>query len=180
MPNLGGVLNLEILNLSFCEELDTLSNSSIENLEKLRKLLLQGCCKLGELPKRFSSRSLEVLDLSKCSSLRRFPDISCSSRCLRNLDISGTAIAELPSSLVRFSSFKSFHAYGIKVGELPSNIVSLKKPKELSAVCCALKTTFQPLAFSTLISLEVLKLCHCGISDDTKLLDLVAYPHSRI
>ncbi|KAL8128043.1 hypothetical protein AgCh_014836 [Apium graveolens] len=76
----GDLINLEILDLSFCENLRYLPNS-------LWKLKL-----------------LQVLNLHLCSKLKRLPDKLEMMQFLEQLSASGTAIEEVPGSIGLLSS----------------------------------------------------------------------------
>ncbi|KAL4598414.1 hypothetical protein ACB092_11G058300 [Castanea dentata] len=75
--------------------------SSIECLTALTLLNLEYCRNLECLPRNITSlRSLEVLILSECSRLTNLPDSLWKMKCLKELDLSGTAIREIPSSIL--------------------------------------------------------------------------------
>lgn len=87
--------NLETLNLVFCSNLVELP-SSIQYLNKLKKLDVSFCENLEILPTGMNLKSLERFILKGCSRLKSFPDISTN---ISVLDLSETAIEEFPSNL---------------------------------------------------------------------------------
>ncbi|KAF3588666.1 hypothetical protein F2Q69_00032430, partial [Brassica cretica] len=73
---------------------------SIKNLSRLTKLSMPSCKNLKVLPTNVNLQSLSSLDLSSCTQLRTFPEISTS---IRYLNLSDTAIEEVPSSIWSWS-----------------------------------------------------------------------------
>ncbi|XP_013584228.1 disease resistance-like protein DSC2 [Brassica napus] len=108
---------------------------SIQNLSRLTELSMPLCKKLKVLPTNVNLQSLSRLDLSSCTQLRTFPEISTS---IRYLDLSNTAIEEVPSSVWSWShllelnledcrSFRVLHSFPDNIEELDldlSNTVS--------------------------------------------------------
>ncbi|KFK37813.1 hypothetical protein AALP_AA3G032600 [Arabis alpina] len=94
--SIGNATNLQELNLEWCSSLVELP-SSIGNLHKLTKLNLRMCSKLEVIPTNITLESLKELDLRYCSSLKSFPEISTNIEVLK---LSGTAIEEMPSSIM--------------------------------------------------------------------------------
>ncbi|KAF2611485.1 hypothetical protein F2Q70_00007297 [Brassica cretica] len=92
---IGNATNLEDLDLSNCSNLVKLP-LLIGNLQKLKRLRLEGCSKLEVLPTNVNLESLGVLNLSECSMLKRFPEIST---YINILDLRGTAIEQVPPSI---------------------------------------------------------------------------------
>ncbi|KAL4351557.1 hypothetical protein GQ457_06G022720 [Hibiscus cannabinus] len=99
---------------------------SIENLIFLFELRLNNCENLVCLPNSFYKlKSLTVLLLGGCSRLKNFPEILETMERLRTLDLSGTALKELPSSMenlvgleyLRLDNFENFVC-------LPANLFS--------------------------------------------------------
>ncbi|MFQ6635394.1 hypothetical protein Gotur_010287, partial [Gossypium turneri] len=80
-------------------ELDELP-SSIDNLIGLQKLRLHNCKNLVCLPNSFFKlKSLMTFHLHGCLRLEIFPEIMDTMEWLYELDLSGTALKELPSSI---------------------------------------------------------------------------------
>uniref|UniRef100_A0A0D3B0S4 ADP-ribosyl cyclase/cyclic ADP-ribose hydrolase n=1 Tax=Brassica oleracea var. oleracea TaxID=109376 RepID=A0A0D3B0S4_BRAOL len=87
--------NIKELNLSNCINLVELP-LFIGKLQKLKELRLKGCSKLEVLPTNINLESLQLLDLSDCSMLKSFPDISTN---IGYLYLIGTAIEQVPPSI---------------------------------------------------------------------------------
>ncbi|KAG7563968.1 P-loop containing nucleoside triphosphate hydrolase [Arabidopsis suecica] len=75
--------------------------SSIQNLHKLEELSIWNCKNLETLPTGINLKSLYSLDLSGCSQLRSFPDISTN---ISELFLNETAIEEVPWWIENFSN----------------------------------------------------------------------------
>ena len=96
--NLGNVKGLKVLKLSgtAIEELP----SSIEHLTSLTLLTFNKCKNLMCLPNSIFSLKLgNSLDLAGCSKFDNLPENLGNVEGLEKLDLSGTAIKELPSSI---------------------------------------------------------------------------------
>nr|XP_017190327.2 disease resistance-like protein DSC1 [Malus domestica] len=98
--SIGKLSGLQTLELYLCKNLEFVPNS-IYNLNCLKTLSFDGCLKLKELPP-FSVGlcSLERLNLSYCSILE-IPDHLTCITSLQDLDLSGTLIKSLPTSIKR-------------------------------------------------------------------------------
>ncbi|KAH0910518.1 LOW QUALITY PROTEIN: hypothetical protein HID58_033839, partial [Brassica napus] len=95
IPDLSNATNLESLLLSFCTSLLEIP-SSVGNCTSLKTLDLS-CTSLVNLPSSIcNATSLEKLVLSGCSRLKTFPEITTN---IQELNLSSTAIEEMPSSL---------------------------------------------------------------------------------
>ncbi|KAF3567395.1 hypothetical protein DY000_02013310 [Brassica cretica] len=103
----GTATNLEKLDLR-CSKLEVLPSSM--NFESLEKLDLSGCASIENavnlrtldiiaelLLTNINLESLDVLNLRDCSMLKSFPQISTN---IRALDLRGTAVEEVPPSIV--------------------------------------------------------------------------------
>ncbi|EFH53401.1 predicted protein [Arabidopsis lyrata subsp. lyrata] len=90
--------------------------SSIHNLHKLEELSIWNCKNLETLPTGINLKSLYSLDLSGCSQLRCFPDISTN---ISELFLNETAIEEVPWWIENFINL-SF----INCGELSEVILN--------------------------------------------------------
>ncbi|XP_021802855.1 TMV resistance protein N-like [Prunus avium] len=123
--------SLEVLDLGDCEKLESFPEIEVEmeslwrlNMEGsgirelhpsiayltgLRELNLYGCFNLT----RFATlrlKSLEVLDLGACEKLESFPEIEVEMESLDTLNISGSGVRELPSSIAYLTGIYHFKA----------------------------------------------------------------------
>ncbi|KAM3690934.1 hypothetical protein ACB098_09G160700 [Castanea mollissima] len=135
--NLGNVKGLKRLDLSetAIKELP----SSIERLTSLTSLNIRYCVNLVWLPSTiWSLKSLESLDLSKCSNFDNLPENLGNVSGLKRLDLSVSAIKELPSSIERLTSLTSLYIrYCKNFVCLPSTICSLKSLESLDLSGCS-------------------------------------------
>ncbi|KFK38134.1 hypothetical protein AALP_AA3G074000 [Arabis alpina] len=95
VPNLSNASSLETLTLDACKNLVEIP-TWIQNLTRLTDLKMVGCEKLKVLPTNINLESLYHLDLSRCSQLKRFPEISTS---IVDLILEDTSIEAVPSSI---------------------------------------------------------------------------------
>ncbi|CDY21141.1 BnaA01g33720D [Brassica napus] len=93
--SIGNATNLKRLDFSRCSSLVELP-ASIGNLHKLETLILEECRKLEALPVNINLKSLTTLDLTDCSLMKSFPEISTD---IEYMYLAGTAIKEVPSSI---------------------------------------------------------------------------------
>ncbi|CDY21147.1 BnaA01g33780D [Brassica napus] len=93
--SIGNATNLQELDFSRCSSLVELP-ASIGNLHKLETLILEECRKLEALPVNINFKSLMTLDLTDCSLMKSFPEISTD---IVYMYLAGTAIKEVPSSI---------------------------------------------------------------------------------
>ncbi|KAG2243877.1 hypothetical protein Bca52824_094277 [Brassica carinata] len=91
--SIGNTTILKRLDFSRCSSLVELP-ASIGNLHKLESLILEECRKLEVLPVNINLKSLTTLDLTDCSLMQCFPEISTN---IKFLHLTGTAIKELLS-----------------------------------------------------------------------------------
>ncbi|XP_023639285.1 probable disease resistance protein RPP1 [Capsella rubella] len=102
--SIGDLTNLKELDLSNCSNLVELP-SSIGNLQLLSYLRMRGCSKLEALPTNINLESLDLLDLTDCSQLKSFPEISTN---IKSLWLTGTSIKEVPLSIMSWSRLYDF------------------------------------------------------------------------
>ncbi|KAH0935336.1 hypothetical protein HID58_012453, partial [Brassica napus] len=114
--SIGNMTSLEELNLNGCSSLVKLP-SSVGDMSNLRKLYLESCSNLTVLPININMKSLDELVLTDCSSLKSFPEISTNIRVLK---LSGTAIEELPPSIMSWPHLRELVIKGcLKLVSLP-------------------------------------------------------------
>ncbi|WZZ35603.1 hypothetical protein YC2023_019004 [Brassica napus] len=111
--------SLRYLHLSYIPTLVELP-SSFQNLHKLAILEIRNCENLETLPTRIYLQSLRFLDLSGCSKLRTFPDISTN---IEDLNLSKTAIEEVPPWIEKFTNLHKLEMKGcVNLETLPTGI----------------------------------------------------------
>lgn len=135
ISDLSGATNLERLVLEGCTGLTALNPS----LGHLKLLSLKDCINLTALPNYLELECLEILILSVCSKLRKFPEVRGHMKNLSKLYLNGTAIAEVPSSIDQYTP-----------GLVEVDLRNCKMLKRL------------PNEFCNLESLEVLLLSDCS------------------
>ncbi|KAH9648921.1 ADP-ribosyl cyclase/cyclic ADP-ribose hydrolase [Citrus sinensis] len=134
-------------------------HSNIEQLwndvQSLRNLDLSGCLKLEKLPEETGINlvSLKVLWLGGCSNLKRFPEISCN---IEDLDLSQTAIEELPSSIGKLSRLVNLELTNCsRLKSVSSSLCNLKSLQNLFLSGC-LKLEKLPEEIGKLNSLKIM------------------------
>ncbi|KAH1083884.1 hypothetical protein J1N35_023645 [Gossypium stocksii] len=102
--------------------------SSIDNLIGLVKLSLNNCENLVCLPHSFYKlKYLDFISLQNCSRLETFPEILETMEKLRVLDLSGTALKELPYSIDNLIGLKYLSLISCEnLVCLPHNLYKLK------------------------------------------------------
>ncbi|XP_059285138.1 TMV resistance protein N-like isoform X3 [Lycium ferocissimum] len=112
-PDFSMMPNLEKLNLSNCKNLLGV-HESLGTLTKLRYLNLSHCSKLKSLPHTIHLESLEKVLLWDCTRLGNFPQVIGLMPNLSELHLEGTAIKELPDSLINISGLVSINLSNCK------------------------------------------------------------------
>ena len=135
--NLGNVKGLKVLDLSgtAIKELPSL----VEGLTSLTLLTLKDCKNLFCLPSTICSlKSLEYLDLYGCSNFDNLPKNLGNVKGLKEIDLSGTAIKKLPSSIEGLTSLTLLTLkYCTNLVCLPSTICSLKSLECIDLYGCS-------------------------------------------
>ncbi|KAK9988861.1 hypothetical protein SO802_029100 [Lithocarpus litseifolius] len=190
-PDFTEVPNLEKLVLERCINLHKF-HPSIRILKKLIHLNLKGCKRLNPPSCMFESECLVALELSNCSKLKKSPifvgnmefleepflDRTAVGELLRNfpqnlriveglvnLDLSYTAIEELPSSIVHLRELTSLTLrYCINLVCLSSTICGLKLLNSLDLFGC-LKLDNLPEEIGNMQRLELLNLSWTAIKE---------------
>ncbi|KAL6326313.1 hypothetical protein AAG906_005507 [Vitis piasezkii] len=158
---------LEELNLFDCSNLETFPKI-MEDMKCLRSLDLSGTC-IKELPSSIEFlKHLVHLSLVKCENLRSLPSSICSletfleimedMECLNLLNLSGTCIKELPSSIEFLKHLADLQLVQCEnLRSLPSSICRLKYLEELNLFDCSNLETF-PKIMEDMESLHELNL----------------------
>ncbi|CAN6565178.1 unnamed protein product [Malus baccata var. baccata] len=119
---------------------------SINNLTGLSHLNLSKCMELKILPSKVCMRSLKTFDLSGCSSLEMFPEISEVIEGLEALDLSRSKIKELPRSINNLTGLSYLDLNNCKELEsLPSSIC-MKSLKTLDLSGCSSLVMFPEIS----------------------------------
>lgn len=95
---LHAFLNLRRLILEGCTSLSKV-HPSIGALNKVVFLKLAGCKNLKSFLRSICMESLEILTLSRCSKLKKFPEVQGCMKHLSELSLEGTGIKGLPLSI---------------------------------------------------------------------------------
>ncbi|RDX79133.1 Protein SUPPRESSOR OF npr1-1, CONSTITUTIVE 1, partial [Mucuna pruriens] len=159
--------------LSNCRKLETFSTSrsqsvfdtSIHHSNKLSWLDLSNCESLTSSSFEFDLskfKFLKRLDLGNCSNLTIFPEIGDTMENLTVLNLMGTAIRELPSSLCRLVELEELSLDNCPSLEIiPSSIGSLTKLCKLDLFNCKSLETFPSSIFK--LKLTELNLYGCSM-----------------
>ncbi|CAN1745096.1 Disease resistance-like protein DSC1 [Linum perenne] len=117
------LVNLMVLNFSFCESLVAIPNiSSSSNLEKL---ILHGCKSLVEVPSYVQYLTkLKTIDLSDCRNIKHLPP-KLDSKLLKHVRMSGLKVTHIPENDSR--EFVELNLYRTSLLELPSAIYNIKQ-----------------------------------------------------
>ncbi|XP_013629019.1 PREDICTED: probable disease resistance protein RPP1 [Brassica oleracea var. oleracea] len=114
--SIGNATNLKRLDFRRCSSLVELP-ASIGNLHKLYSLTLKECRKLEVLPVNINLKSLRTLDLTDCSLMQSFPEISTN---IKYMYLTGTAIKQVPSSISLWPRLIDLHmSYSENLKEFP-------------------------------------------------------------
>lgn len=161
-PDFTGAPNLERLNLEGCTRLLEV-HQSVGTLKRLILLNLKDCTNLVSFPKNVClMKSLKILCLCGCLKLKKLPQDLGEVECLEELDVGGTAIRQIPPSIVRLVNLKIFSLHGCK-GQ-PRKILSsdfflslLLPNKNSDSICLSFPH------FTGLSSLQTLDLSDCNL-----------------
>ncbi|XLT70923.1 hypothetical protein HN873_027362 [Arachis hypogaea] len=163
IPDFSEAPNLEILHVEWCGELNDFP-SYLTCHKSLVKLILFCCSSLETLGSKLEMSSLEELDLSFCTSMRKLAEFGECMKHLSVLSLSETAIEELPTTVGCLVGLKELHLDGCKrLTCLPDSIQKLKSLTLLDLSGCP--NVLQSLHFlSSLTSLDTLGLSGCFVT----------------
>ncbi|XP_062024589.1 disease resistance protein RPV1-like [Rosa rugosa] len=137
IPDLSGFPNLKELNLNNCTSLVEV-DQSVGLLDKLVILSLSGCDRLTRFPRRIALISVKYINLGGCRLLETFCDILENVVSLTRLDLSGTAIEELPETVIYLVSLKHLILRQCdKLIHLPHSIYDLHSLSRLDLQNCS-------------------------------------------
>ncbi|XP_050279851.1 disease resistance protein RUN1-like isoform X2 [Quercus robur] len=135
------VPNLEYLELSYCENLVEV-DECFGYLEKLRLWYLSGCIKLQFLPSQLRLKSLKYFNLTGCSRLEKLPDFHREMECLESLNLCGSGIREVPSSIEHLTKLHGLDLDNCKnLRDLPHSICKLQQLQFLGTSTTKLRPT---------------------------------------
>lgn len=137
--SLHHLVRLEELSLQMCTRLETIP-SSIGSLSKLFKLDLTYCESLETFPSSIFNLKLTKLDLHGCTMLSTFPEILEPSESFAHVNLTKTAIKDLPSSLEFLVGLQTLRLrLCSNLVSLPNGIVNLNRLSLLDfSDCCRL------------------------------------------
>ncbi|KAJ9707494.1 hypothetical protein PVL29_002497 [Vitis rotundifolia] len=162
----GKVLEkLKVINLSYSQDLIKFPDfSSVPNLEIL---ILEGCISLESLPRGFYKlQCLQILSCRGCSKVKRFSEIKGNMRKLRELNLSGTAIMEVPPSIKHLNGLADLDLGNCKnLVSLPESICSLKSLKTLKLNDCSKLNSFLEIKGGDMGNLRELDLNSTAIEE---------------
>ena len=131
--------NLERLELAGCEKLVKLTELGAPNLGYLK---LSECKNLVILPIQLRLKSLDTFYLNGCSSLEKFPNFHLEMECLETLDLEGSGIREVPSSIEHLTTLQYLNLFECKnLGDLPDSIYKLQQLRGLVTPTAKLRPT---------------------------------------
>ncbi|TXG68584.1 hypothetical protein EZV62_003519 [Acer yangbiense] len=162
MPDLSNTPCLEDINLVNCKSLLDIS-SSLQHLNKLRNLDLAGCESLRSFSTKIHFESLITLDLSYCTNLIEFPQVSGSS--IKSLCLTDTAIEEIPSSIGSLTGLIVLQiSHCARLKHISTSICKLKSLESINLIDCSKLESF-PEILEPMEHLEVIHLCGTAIKE---------------
>ncbi|XP_057421827.1 disease resistance protein RPV1-like [Lotus japonicus] len=155
-------VGLEELSLHNCPRLEIIP-SSIGSLTKLCKLRLTCCESLETFPSSIFNLKLTKLDLHGCTMLKTFPEILEPAESFAHINLTKTAIKELPSSLDNLIGLRTLRLNLCSdLESLPNSIANLSLLSELDCSGCG-KLTKIPNDIGCLSSLREWSLHDSGV-----------------
>ncbi|KAL2342409.1 hypothetical protein Fmac_003694 [Flemingia macrophylla] len=156
------LVGLQKLSLNRCTSLEIIP-PSIGRLTKLSKLDLSCCESLQTFPSSVFKLNLTELDFDGCSMLSKLPEILEPAKSFADINLTKTAIKELPSSFENLVGLRILRLIDCSdLESLPNSIVNLNLLTNLDCSGCA-KLTEIPSDIGRLSSLRKLSLQMSGI-----------------
>ncbi|XP_021815751.1 TMV resistance protein N-like [Prunus avium] len=141
IPDFSGLSSLVELDLNFCTSLVEV-HPSVGFLNKLAILRLVDCINLTRFPRAANLKSLKLIILN-CKKLEYFPEILGKMEFVTRMNLSGTAIKELPSSIRYLVSLQYLELYESEnLSHLPSSIYELQHLQHFDLWDCPKLVTF--------------------------------------
>ena len=138
-----GIPNLQRLDLEGCTNLIEV-HPSVGVLKRLILLNFKDCISLRHLPREFETESLEILNLSGCSKIKKIPEFVKNMQQLRELYLNGTAIEKFPSSIKHVTGLSLLDlSHCQKLEQLPDINFMLESPKIIVLGCSKLDKSSQ-------------------------------------
>ncbi|KAI4308566.1 hypothetical protein L6164_031625 [Bauhinia variegata] len=163
--------SLKELILSGCSKVKRLPEFG-DNMELLTELNLQDCKSLVSLPKSIHKlKSLRILNTLSCSNLTMLPENLDKNEALEELNVCGTAIREVPPSIVHLKYLRKLSLSGQR--EMESNSWNIALPFQWIMPFrhpVSMGMTLPPV--SRFSFLEELDLSYCNLRDESLPLDL--------
>ncbi|XP_021834144.1 disease resistance-like protein CSA1 isoform X2 [Prunus avium] len=159
IPDLSSIPNLKYLYALYCSNLVEV-HPSVGYLGKLEVLDLSGCPRLAKFPKKVRWKSLKHLLLSFCKMFESFPEVVDKMEFICELNLDGTAVKELPSSIGHLTGLTTLSLCYTPLKELSSSIGYLTALERLALQGCR-NITNLPESIYGLQHLEVLDLNFC-------------------
>ncbi|RHN39422.1 putative TIR domain, winged helix-turn-helix DNA-binding domain-containing protein [Medicago truncatula] len=153
LPDFSKATSLAVLDLQFCVGLTSV-HPSVFSLKNLEKLDLSGCISLTSLQSNTHLSSLSYLSLYNCTALKEF---SVTSKHMSVLNLDGTSIKELPSSIGLQSKLTFLNLGRTHIESLPKSIKNLTRLRQLGFFYCRELKTLPELPQS----LEMLAVVGC-------------------
>ncbi|XP_050245754.1 TMV resistance protein N-like isoform X3 [Quercus robur] len=168
--------NLETLELFSCKNLVEI-HESFGFHEKLKKWSLDCCKKLKILPRNLMLKSLEQFNLRECPRLEMFPNIHPEMKDLKVLNLTGSSIRELPSSIGYLTGLERLDVYGCQnLRDLPDSIYKLQQLMELEITTTKLRTVYDSFDSFSGNGFLKMKILHLNPNVNLNRLDILMKP----
>ena len=160
LPNKFEWKSLVTLNLTGCSKVKKIPEF-VENMRHLQELLLEGTA-ITELPSSVKCLTgLTSLDLTDCKKFELLPSTICSLKSLDKIMLLGCSkFYILPKDLGNITSLKNLDFSGTAIKELPSSIEFLSGLEALALKDCK-KFVVLPSTVCSLKSLKAMYLSRC-------------------
>ncbi|KAJ7974902.1 TMV resistance protein N [Quillaja saponaria] len=167
VPDLSGIPNLKELHLDGCKNLIEI-HDSVGHLENLVRLSAESCSRLEAFPPNIKLPSLKYLNLQSCSRLEVFPNVLEKMEKISWINMCGTAIEELPSSIENLVGLQKLKLSFCKRLEdlLPSSICKLENLYSLGLEGCRqVMPSCNNFLEGSLSTITKLNMRNCDLSD---------------